>query len=85
MMVLDNASPDGAGKKLQKMSMPENVQVVCSEKNIGFGQGHNRIFAELNRDGLSRYHVVINPDITLTATPSPASAPGWTPTRTLRW
>ena len=65
MMVLDNASPDGAGKKLRKMSMPENVQVVCSEKNIGFGQGHNRIFAELNRDGLSRNHVVINPDITL--------------------
>lgn len=65
LMVLDNASPDGAGEELRRMPMPENVQIVCGEQNVGFGQGHNRIFAALNKDGLSRYHAVINPDITL--------------------
>lgn len=65
LVVLDNASPDGAGKALAAMDWPENVQVECSDKNLGFGQGHNRIFRKLNSDGLSQYHAVINPDITL--------------------
>lgn len=65
LMILDNASPDGAGNQLQKMQFPKNVQLKCSQTNLGFGKGHNFIFQFLNQNQKSKYHAVINPDITL--------------------
>ena len=60
--LVDNASPDGAGKELaQAFSADDRVTVLPLEKNLGFGGGHNTV-----RDRLqSRYHVVVNPDITV--------------------
>lgn len=77
LMIFDNDSPDGAGAELEKTEFAPNVQVLRSERNLGFGTAHNRIFRALNAaalddlakdgpgEGLSKYHVVVNPDITL--------------------
>lgn len=67
LMVLDNASPDGAGKELASAELPQNVRVECSKANLGFGKGHNRIFRRLAAESPSRYHAVVNPDITVDA------------------
>ena len=62
LYLVDNASPDGTGKKLIETfgSMP-GVKLRCLEKNLGFGGGHNAVLDELD----SVYHVVANPDILL--------------------
>ena len=60
--VVDNASPDKSGEELQQaFSEAQQVEVICLPQNKGFGSGHNTV-----RDRLqSRYHAVINPDITV--------------------
>lgn len=65
LMVLDNASPDNTKKKLEKIIFDSNIKVRYSKENLGFGKAHNLIFNLLNKDVQSKYHVVINPDITL--------------------
>ena len=59
LYLVDNASPDGAGKTLAGFDWPENVHVICLPRNVGFGSGHNQVLPMLNSD----YHFVINPDI----------------------
>lgn len=61
LYLIDNASPDGSAKCLASAAPSLNAQVICLEQNIGFGSGHNTVLPLLN----SRYHAVINPDITL--------------------
>ena len=65
LMVLDNASPDGTADYLRRTKFPQNVQLKCSKENLGFGKAHNLIFQSLNQTEQSKYHAVINPDITL--------------------
>ena len=63
LYLVDNASPDGTGKKLQQ-AQPQwgpRVQVMRLARNMGFGAGHNAVLPVLN----SKYHAVVNPDITL--------------------
>lgn len=57
LYVSDNNSTDGTVELLQKV-YPE-VKVICNKKNLGFGQGHNRVLDYIH----SKYHVVINPDV----------------------
>ena len=59
LYMVDNASPDGTGRKLMDTAFPENVHVQCLQQNIGFGKGHNSVIPQLNSD----YHFVLNPDI----------------------
>lgn len=65
--LVDNASPDGSGTALRTAveggALPttatQTVQLICSEKNLGFGGGHNLVIPHLDSD----YHFVLNPDI----------------------
>ena len=57
LYISDNNSTDGTVELIRK-KFPE-VIVLENKKNIGFGEGHNRVIKKLN----SRYHFVINPDI----------------------
>ena len=59
LYVVDNASEDGTAAYI-KEKYPE-VVVIESQRNVGFGAGHNKVIPFLQSD----YHVVINPDILL--------------------
>lgn len=60
LFLIDNASPDGSGQKLLAR-FGDRATVLQSPRNVGFGKGHNLCLPLLQ----SRYHAVINPDITL--------------------
>ena len=57
LIIFDNASTDGTPDLIEE-AFPE-VIVIRSEKNLGFGRGHNAIISRVR----SRYHFVVNPDI----------------------
>lgn len=59
LFVLDNGSNDGTPEFIEK-KYPE-VTVLRSEKNVGFGAGHNIVINQID----SKYHAIINPDIVL--------------------
>lgn len=59
LYVVDNGSVDGTPEFIEK-SFPQ-VTVIRSEKNVGFGAGHNIAVKEVK----SQYHAIINPDIVL--------------------
>ncbi len=61
LFVVDNNSPDHSGEKLKNANFADNVHVIKLSENKGFGGGHNSVINKLN----SKYHAVINPDITL--------------------
>ena len=71
LYLVDNASPDGSGKKLEQAVADgllaagpgQQVVVHCRTENGGFGTGHNMILPELDSD----FHFILNPDIQLTA------------------
>lgn len=60
LYLVDNHSPDGSGEKLQQ-EFGGRATVICLPENKGFGAGHNVVRDRLD----SRYHAVINPDITV--------------------
>lgn len=59
LFVIDNCSTDKT-IEVVKTNFPQ-VEVINSEKNNGFGHGHNMVLPYLS----SEYHFVINPDILL--------------------
>lgn len=59
LFVVDNASSDGTPDYIEER-FPD-VTVIRNTENAGFGAGHNTVLPFL----LSKYHVVINPDILL--------------------
>ena len=59
LYVVDNGSVDGTPEFIEE-NYPD-VTVIRSEKNVGFGAGHNIVIRKLD----SRYHAIINPDIVL--------------------
>ena len=59
LYIIDNASPDGTGKKLERTRFEKPVTVICLPENVGFGKGHNTVLPRLK----SKYHFVLNPDI----------------------
>lgn len=71
LYLVDNASPDGSGEQLRQAleagKLPaasgQRVELVCREKNGGFGAGHNTVLPKL----VSDFHFILNPDILLTA------------------
>jgi GT2 family glycosyltransferase len=59
LYVIDNNSKDDTVKMVQ--SCIGNIVLIRNEKNLGFGAGHNIILDKID----SKYHIVINPDITI--------------------
>ncbi|MGC4059763.1 MAG: glycosyltransferase family 2 protein [Aquabacterium sp.] len=57
IVVVDNASPDGSGLRLQE-ALPNGVQVILSNVNGGFGAGVNIGVAALSTELV----LVLNPD-----------------------
>lgn len=55
--IIDNSTQPNHLKELQN----EEVIYIRTEKNIGFGAGHNLILSKLD----STYHAIVNPDIVL--------------------
>ena len=59
LYAVDNASEDGTPEFIER-TYPQ-VQVIYNKKNPGFGSGHNVVRDRLD----SKYHCVINPDISI--------------------
>ena len=59
LYVVDNGSQDGTPAYIEKNF--SQVSVIRSEKNVGFGAGHNIVINSID----SSYHAIINPDIVL--------------------
>ena len=59
LYAVDNDSTDGTPEHIEA-HYPQ-VQVIYNKKNPGFGSGHNVVRDRLD----SKYHCVINPDITI--------------------
>lgn len=59
LYVVDNGSQDGTPEYIEKNF--SQVSVIRSEKNVGFGAGHNIVINSID----SSYHAIINPDIVL--------------------
>lgn len=68
LYLVDNASPDGSGARLEQAAARrlcpaegQEVRVICRTVNGGFGTGHNTVLPEL----ASEIHFILNPDILL--------------------
>ncbi|MCL2532393.1 MAG: glycosyltransferase family 2 protein [Oscillospiraceae bacterium] len=59
LYVIDNSSHDGTLDFVADLD--PNIELVRIPWNVGFGAGHNLILPRLR----SKYHVIINPDISL--------------------
>ena len=51
LYMIDNASADGTGEKLQT-ALQGRAKVICLPENIGFGKGHNTVIPMLESRGL---------------------------------
>ncbi len=58
IIVFDNASPNNDYKILQER-YGDKVKIIRSEKNLGFGRGHNKIIQETE----SEYYLCLNQDM----------------------
>lgn len=59
LFVVDNGSTDGTVELIRDKY--SQVTLILNDRNLGFGEGHNRVLDRLD----SMYHVIINPDIKL--------------------
>ena len=59
LYVIDNNSSDDTVQRV--LGCTGNIILVQNKRNIGFGAAHNTILDNLD----SRYHIVVNPDITI--------------------
>lgn len=61
LYLVDNSTDD----YLKGVVQGDNVTYIHSKKNIGYGKGHNLVLKSVLNT--SRYHLVINPDITFSS------------------
>lgn len=57
LYIVDNGSADNTVEIITREF--EEVKIIDTKANLGFGHGHNKVLPLINSD----YHVVINPDI----------------------
>ena len=63
-IIVDNCSPNGSGKQLEKMySKCINITVIINEENQGFAKGNNLGYQYIKRKYSLNYVVVMNNDI----------------------
>ena len=58
--IVDNGSSDGTQRIVGEIACP-NLTLIQSDRNRGFGGGHNLILPQIN----SQYHLCVNPDVIL--------------------
>lgn len=64
IIIVDNCSPNGSGKQLEKMySKCINITVIINEENQGFVKGNNLGYQYIKRKYSLNYVVVMNNDI----------------------
>lgn len=64
IIIVDNCSPNGNGKQLEKMySKCINITVIINEENQGFAKGNNLGYQYIKRKYSLNYVVVMNNDI----------------------
>lgn len=64
IIIVDNCSPNGSGKQLEKMySKCINIIVIINEENQGFAKGNNLGYQYIKRKYSLNYVVVMNNDI----------------------
>ena len=64
IIIVDNCSPNGSGKQLEKMySKCTNITVIINEENQGFAKGNNLGYQYIKRKYSLNYVVVMNNDI----------------------
>ena len=64
IIIVDNCSPNGIGKQLEKMySKCINITVIINEENQGFAKGNNLGYQYIKRKYSLNYVVVMNNDI----------------------
>lgn len=64
IIIVDNCSPNGSGKQLEKMySKCINITVIINEENQGFAKGNNLGYRYIKRKYSLNYVVVMNNDI----------------------
>ena len=64
IIIVDNCSPNGSGKQLEKMySKFINITVIINEENQGFAKGNNLGYQYIKRKYSLNYVVVMNNDI----------------------
>lgn len=59
LYIVDNNSSDDTLKRIDYIK--NSVKIIQLDRNIGFGQAHNKVLDLVD----SKYHFVINPDITV--------------------
>lgn len=62
ILVVDNCSTDDSYNHLQSMN-DEKVEVICAEKNGGYGAGNNLGIYYLYKKYASKYILLANPDV----------------------
>ena len=64
IVVVDNASPDGSGAKLEEDYVDKaNVTVLRNSSNLGFARGNNEGYNYLLKEGECGFIAVINNDV----------------------
>ena len=65
LYLVDNSETDKQQKLLSDLLMDDRIEYIFNNKNVGFGKGHN--IALENIYSISRYHLILNPDVTFEA------------------
>jgi len=66
LVVVDNGSPDGSGKRLlEEVGHHERVTILIEKENLGFAQGNNVGFRHAKRINKADFVVMINNDTLL--------------------
>ena len=64
IVIVDNASPDKSGKRLEeKYSEDEKINVILNKKNLGFAQGNNVGFTYAKEKWNPNFIVLMNNDV----------------------
>ena len=57
LYIIDNSPSNEFKNKIQN----DSVEYIYSNKNVGFGKGHNSILHKLTSE--NKYHLILNPDV----------------------
>ncbi len=60
LYLINNDASDNTARLIQENFAGHDIRLLENSRNIGFGQAHNMLCGKLR----SRYHIVMNPDVT---------------------